>query len=285
MKRIHIPAGWDLAKPMVLHAMAHGNGNEVLFRHAEDYQAFRALLWGATRNSGVDLLTYCPNYNHYHTMLRATAAQTGEFMQILQSGLAVHHRLKNPGWGHVFRRPYLAHPKLSDAAILACSAYTHGNPFKDGSSDSVIGFEYSSLRAYIGLDPEPDFLDTGLILSLVGGSRRKYRDYLVGWLSRYPSVIARVAALRSVMPSTSSRRWMPPERLGFLVSLSQSLLVDFASSENCGGEESWAKVAAVLAAQEGLSFREIGILLGRNYKAVERALSHEQMGPAMSHQG
>jgi hypothetical protein len=110
MKHIYLPAGWDPAKPLVMHAMAHSMEGGTLFYDEADEAAFERAPGIAATDSEVEVLSYCPNGNHYHLLLFGNRAQVGRFMHRLQTCLSRRCRERYGGRGHVVNAGVMGPP-------------------------------------------------------------------------------------------------------------------------------------------------------------------------------
>lgn len=270
MRKIWIPPGWEADRPLVFHVVNHAVGDETLFQDKPDFGAFQDYLGVGAEASGGRVLGYCPNFNHFHLLLSATVPQLQEFMHRFQTGLAVDHRKRWGGAGHVFRRPYAAFAKTTPFTILECSDYLHGNRFKDGAEQTLFSYKHSSLDAYLGRAAAPAFLDPGPILAMAGGPEA-YRQRLIRWAAGYPKVQRRLKALFE-----SGRLGMKlrknPYRIENLISLTQGLFDRVLLIRPPEGHPAWAIVALLLKRYEGLSGPVVAALVNRNLMAVHRGL-------------
>jgi hypothetical protein len=281
MRRLHIPDDWDPNKPLFLHLMAHYAGQEAAFQDDADHEAFKRILAHSSRETGLEICAYCPNYNHHHLLGFGTPGQAGRLMHRLQTGLAVYHRKKYGGRGHVFTRPYLGYAKLSPVSILDCSMYINGNPFKDGATRSLFEFRHSSLPFYVGERPPPDFVNVKRVLRLLpkgsASPQEAYRRGILAWAARCPTRVGRVAEILADS-RLGKRRLRDPERVGALVSQAAALL-EAAPRRTAGkGIEPWVSAATFLLREEGLSVRQVAPLVQRNYVTVHRRLKGSAEG-------
>jgi REP element-mobilizing transposase RayT len=274
MKRIYLPLGWDPAKPIVLHAMARTIDGTKLFRSDLDNAAFEDAVQAAAKDSDLEVLSYCPNGNHYHLLLFCTKAAMGPFMHKLQTALSRRTRVKYGGRGHVFMRPYLAGGKVGRTSILDCWAYVNANPFKDGVVDSLARGNHSSLPYFLDATPPPSFLSTKRIHELVvngtGASPAEAcRSYLLGWVSNYPKLLHATAEALKNAGKPPRGGFRHPERVTKLISLTQALTLQFTREGRDGTPTPpWLLTAAVLQQQERLTIREIAVLVRRSRCAV-----------------
>jgi REP element-mobilizing transposase RayT len=277
MKRIYLPVGWDPATPLVMHAMAHSIDGDTLLRDECDQGAFERTVQHAAEHSQVQVLAYCPNGNHYHLLLFGTTAQTGRFMHKLQTALSRRFRVKYGGRGHVFMRPYLAAGKVGRTCILDCWAYVNANPFKDGLSDSLLEGTRSSLPYFLGLGSPPSFLYMKPIHDLlVNGSGESLqaacRRFLLDWVSTYPKILRATAEALQRAEELPRGGFRHPERVTQLISMTQSLILQFTRQEEPGSPPPWLAAAQVLRNHERLTIREVAVLVRKPSEAVRRGL-------------
>jgi len=273
MKRVKLPHGWEKSRPLMLHAMAHAIADEALFKDRPDQKAFENAMRRASAESGAEVCAFSAAWNHYHLLLFGTLAQISDFMHRLQTSLAAHLRSKYDHKGRVFFRPYLGIPKIQPEAILDSSAYVQAHAFKDGVQPSLFEARDSTLRAFAGLDPMPDFVKAERILNLLSTdpveARRLYKAFVINWAAKYPKVLRRMSDL---VQSSRGPNLKYPDRAASLISLSQTLLLSMEPVALKLGVPTWWLVAEVLRFDERLQISEIAALLGRNPRTVRRVL-------------
>ena len=273
MRRIKLPFGWDLQRPLMLHLMARTVGGEMMFRDTADHAFFESVAARYSSETGVEVCAYATNGNHHHDLAYGKVEEVSEFMHLLQTSLAKHQLAKYGHDGRVFFRPYLGVPKLQPDAILDCSAYVQANAFKDGWASSLFEARGSSLRAFVGLDPAPEFLKCDRILNLLSldsaAACRLYKAYVIRWASRYPKILERMSAMAGFANGPNLKY---PDRAASLISLAQVLLVSLQDEARLRQVPAWWLVAKILRSEERLQMAEIGALVGRHPKAVERVL-------------
>jgi len=118
-------------------------------------------------------------------------------MQSVMTGYSVYFNLKHNTAGHVFQGRFGARVVEGNEYLLKLSRYVHLNPVHTIAMEQATlqerlknlrEYPWSSYRAYIGLDKQPEWLSARPILAQVGGRKRSqlkvYRRYVESGLAR-----------------------------------------------------------------------------------------------------
>jgi REP element-mobilizing transposase RayT len=129
------------------------------------------------------VLAYCLMSSHVHLVVRAGRDPLSRLMKSVHSGFAVwlnnRHRKKD---GAVFSGRYRSILVDEDAYLLELVRYVHNNPVRARVVSSAARSDWSSHRAYLGLEAAPAWLNTGYVLSMVnrtpGWARRQFERFV-----------------------------------------------------------------------------------------------------------
>ena len=130
------------------HVFARGNAKMTVFHEAEDYEAYLAVLGIYARICKVDILHYCLMPNHFHLLLRTTAANLPDFMHAVQLRYARWYGKKYKRVGHVWQGRYKSKHIPTGAYLYACGNYIEMNPVRSHLVTRPEDWKYSSYRAY-----------------------------------------------------------------------------------------------------------------------------------------
>jgi REP element-mobilizing transposase RayT len=162
-------------KPVGWHVMARGCRRLELFRDAEDYRQFLAILKYALEISGCILWAYTLMTNHYHLVLYGSSEALTACMRRVNGLYSSYHNRRYGHSGHAFDGPYLAYPQFSLVLLLRTIAYVLLNPLGAGWKRSLEEYPWSSYRSYRGRPGDPLAVDVSDVM------RRVHADPKVAW--------------------------------------------------------------------------------------------------------
>lgn len=168
-----------------------------LFRDDADRQRFLERLAEGVKQYQVRLYLYCLMTNHFHLVCETPAGNLSRFMQSLTTAYTVYYNLKHRRHGHLLDGRFKAKVVEGDEYLLGLSRYVHLNPVRVGAIESrpykekieyLRAYAWSSYRSYIGAVKALKFIQSGPILSEMGGQERKwperYREYVERGLAK-----------------------------------------------------------------------------------------------------
>lgn len=191
------------------HVTARGNERGVIFRQDEDRKQFLSKLARMVERFRTRLHEYTLMDNHYHLILETPEANLSAAMQWLNGGYSSWFNRRHRRHGHLLEGRFKAIVVDPQRWGLELSRYVHLNPVRvrayglDKQSQRryrvgagreqrreewkervnyLRNYPWSSYRAYIGLEPAPQWLQCETVLKWVGGKgadrRRAYRRYV-----------------------------------------------------------------------------------------------------------
>jgi len=201
--RIERAGGW-------YHVTARGNERRDIYRDDRDRRHFLELMEEMVAIFRVRVHAYVLMNNHYHLMVELTEANLSRTFQWLNVSYSVWFNRRHGRSGHLFQGRFKSVAVSRDAWGLELSRYVHLNPVRvrglgmgkeeRGQSRQGVrgrpspemvrrrlevlrGYRWSSYRAYIGLEQEPEWLECKTIRRMGGGGeakaqRRLYREYV-----------------------------------------------------------------------------------------------------------
>lgn len=146
------------------HVVQRGNGQQIIYENAKDYQHFLDLLIHYRDTLNFKILAYCLMENHFHLLLQ-TKDSLGQIMQAITRSYSIYYNTKYERTGHVFQGRF--HSEIIDdkAYFYNVIQYIHLNPEKSNICLAK-AYRWSSYREYVGT---PKIVDTYLLYSLISG--------------------------------------------------------------------------------------------------------------------
>ena len=162
-----------------------------------------------TGRFGVRLHAYVLMDNHYHLFLELTEPNLSRAVQWLNVSYSIWFNRRHRRSGHLFQGRFKSVMVSPEEWGLALSRYLHLNPVRVGPFglgkahrqqqgqganqkparelaerrvQRLRSYRWSSYRSYIGLEPAPEWLESGAVLRLGGGRKaaraERYREYV-----------------------------------------------------------------------------------------------------------
>ena len=166
--RAEVPGG-------LYHVITRGNNRRRIFNHVSDYQKFLSLLTVQKSKLPFFLYAYCLMSNHVHLLIERQTATVGRIMQRLLTGYAQYYNRRYRRVGHLFQGRYKAILCESDRYLSELVRYIHLNPVRARMVNRPENYEYSSHRAYLGLEP-PGVVDVDPVLRHFGAKKQLARE-------------------------------------------------------------------------------------------------------------
>jgi putative transposase len=144
--------------------------------------AYLRFLGGAAQKSSTRVFAYCLMSSHVHLVLQLGADPLGRFTKSVHSGFAQWVNERRGGLGPVFAdRPksVLVHAETHGLALVR---YVHNNPVRAGLVERAAESDWSSHRAYLGLDPAPPWLSMTALLGTDGNEWQQVRRELAAFV-------------------------------------------------------------------------------------------------------
>jgi hypothetical protein len=157
---------------------ANGVANSFIFRDGEDRDFMLRLLREEVALSKWTCLSYTVLSSHYHLMLRLADETLSAGLQRLNYRYALHHNRRYRQRGHCFEQRF-QNKAVDDAADeLEVARYIALNPTRAGMCRLPEDYPWSSYGSLIGLYPPDPIVDAKTALSVVGGSKARYRAFV-----------------------------------------------------------------------------------------------------------
>ena len=163
--RIELPGG-------LYHIRSRGNNRRRVFREQADYQDFLSLLKSQKTKRPFYLYAYCLMPNHFHLLIERRDDPISSIMQALLTAFSKHQNRKYKRVGHLFQGRYKATLCQTDRYLAELVRYIHLNPVRASIVARPEEYEYSSHKAYIGID-KTRLVDFEYVLRHFGAKRKR----------------------------------------------------------------------------------------------------------------
>jgi REP element-mobilizing transposase RayT len=159
------------------HLTSRGNARQPIFADDDDRRLFLHRLGEVVARHRWRCQAYCLMTNHYHLLVETPEANVSRGMQRLNSAYSQGFNSRHERVGHVLQGRFTGILVERDGHHLELARYVVLNPVRAGIVAAPEEYVWSSLRATLGLDPAPAWLDTGPVLAAFG-SRARYLEHV-----------------------------------------------------------------------------------------------------------
>jgi REP element-mobilizing transposase RayT len=154
------------------HVTTRGTNRWNIFLDDQDRRRFLHLLGSACDRYGLEVNAYCLMGNHLHLVVYCPDPVLSSAMRDLKSRYAVAFNKRHHGTGPVFEAPFVEVPILDDGHLITEIRYAHRNPLDLSPDTCLRSYPWSSHGVYLGLCPEPAFMNTRIGRELFGPDYR-----------------------------------------------------------------------------------------------------------------
>jgi putative transposase len=150
----------------IYHVILRGNNRQKIFFNVKHYQQFCIFLKEGIDKFGHRIHAFCLMPNHIHLIIEVNQYSLAQIMQNIAYRYSrwLNHQLKRIG--HLFQGRYKAILIQNESYMLELCRYIHLNPVKAKLVDFPENYQWSSHRAYLGLEHVP-WLTIDFILELL----------------------------------------------------------------------------------------------------------------------
>src|SRR6266849_30811 len=265
------------------HVITRGNNRRQIFNSPADYEKFLSLLAVQKIKLPFFLYAYCLMSNHVHLLIERQASAVGRIMHRFLTGYAQYYNRRYRRVGHPLQGRHKAILCQSDRYLSELVRYIHLNPVRARIVNQPENYEYSSHRAYLGMEPA-GMVDVDPVLRHFGVKKsiasERYRQFVAAGIKHghcqefyaadegrilgteefVDATIHRIGeAKREIRGSKNAASEFRPDRL--IAELERICRV--SREEFCGRSKSAAAVTA----------KEMVILIGLQVGASRRTLS------------
>lgn len=158
LARVTHPGAWH-------HIMDRGSRKNDIFHSTEDYYLFLGLLGEYFQKHNIELHAYCLMTNHYHLLVHTPNGNISYAMKCLNGVFTQKMNKRYDTDGPIFRGRYKSTLVDEDHYFLTLTRYIHLNPVEAAIVGSPQEYKWSSYRAYLNLEPAPDWLNRAKVYS------------------------------------------------------------------------------------------------------------------------
>jgi putative transposase len=164
------------------HITAHSNVGRVVFRDDEERAQFLAVLELGVTRCGWSCRSYCLLSTHFHLLIATPEPDLSAGMQYVNGRYAQWANWHRGERSHVLEGRFRSVLVETESHALEIHRYIALNPVRAGIVRDAEEWRWSSLRAILGRDRPPPFLDVDTVLAEFGASkataRRRLRTFL-----------------------------------------------------------------------------------------------------------
>jgi putative transposase len=164
------------------HITAHSNVGRVVFRDDEERAQFLGVLELGVTRCGWSCRSYCLLSTHFHLLIATPQPDLSAGMQFVNGRYAQWANWHRDERSHLFEGRFRSVLVETESHALEVHRYIALNPVRAGLVRDPEQWPWSSLRAILGREPPPPFLDVDTVLAEFGASkataRRRLRTFL-----------------------------------------------------------------------------------------------------------
>lgn len=169
------------------HVITRGNNRRQIFNSPADYEKFLSLLAVQKTKLPFFLYAYCLMTNHVHLLIERQTSAVGRIMHRLLTGYAQYYNRRYRRVGHLLQGRHKAILCQSERYLSELVRYIHLNPVRAGMVTLPEDYEYSSHRAYLGMEPA-GLVDVDPVLRHFGArkeiARANYRKFVAAGIKQ-----------------------------------------------------------------------------------------------------
>ena len=154
------------------HVTTQGTNRWNIFLDDNDRRRFMYLLIATCERYRIEVQAFCLMGNHVHLVLYCPEPVLSAAMRDLKSRYAKYFHRYHKSSGPLFEAPFLEVPILTDEHLMTEVRYTHRNPLDLDATVCLATCQWSSHGIYLGLRPEPSFMNTSVVRELFGPNYR-----------------------------------------------------------------------------------------------------------------
>ena len=294
------------------HVTCRGNERREIFKDDRDRSAFLEKLQTSLAIYSVKLHAYVLITNHFHLVVQTPKANLSAFMRRFNVSYTTFYNRRHRRSGHLYQGRFKAILVEADSYLLELSRYVHLNPVRvEGMRRKAMAeqarylrrYGWSSLEGYLRGSRRKFWVVYEEVLSYVGGSRKRYGEFIADGLKRgyatpWEDLQGQVVLGEEGFWERVKERWLGKggdvreqpslrslEKVGMGEVLRKGaeyfkLKPEDFKRKRSGYREQRALVMEMMVRHGGVSQREIGGYLGgMDYTAIshERARLRERM--------
>jgi putative transposase len=175
------------------HVTCRGNDRRNIYGDDHDRSAFLEKLRMSVEIYAVKVHAYVLMANHFHLIVETPKANLSEFMRHFNIAYTGAYNRRHKRVGHLYQGRYKGIVVEKDSYLLELSRYVHLNPVRvmphkrKSHREQLRYLEkylWSSLGGYLTSNRKQGWMIYGEVLSQVGGSERKYGQFIEEGIQR-----------------------------------------------------------------------------------------------------
>jgi putative transposase len=260
------------------HVTSRGNARASIFLEDADRHRFLERLGEMVATYRWECHAYCLMTNHFHLLVGTPEPNLSAGMRRLNGFYAQWFNDRHGRVGHVLQGRFTAIVVEREAHLAELARYVVLNPVRAGMVRSPERYEWSSLRAAVGLAPAPPWLDCRSIVERFGSPRR-YLEFVhegIGgpspWADREGVILGSEAFADRLTPRIAEKSLEPEHTRGERLCPRPSLAAVFTPADCSTRSGRDARIREV-ARSGRYSIAEIGRFLGLHYSTVSKIAS------------
>jgi putative transposase len=180
----------------IYHVTSRGDRREPIFVDEDDRRALLGVVAQALHRFDATMLVYCLMGNHYHFVLQTRHGNLSSLMRYINGVYSQTFNRRHNKVGHLFQGRFKAILVDRDAYLLEVCRYVEMNPVRARLVVDPFEWRWSSLRAHLGLQPSPRWLDTSELYAMLLGHTASDGDDRRQARQRYAELVADARDLR-----------------------------------------------------------------------------------------
>jgi REP element-mobilizing transposase RayT len=164
------------------HVTCRGNRGQPIFRDPDDHRFHLWCLDRVAARYNWRVLTWVHMTNHFHMSVITETPTLSRGMQWLNGVYGQVFNNREGLTGHLFQGRFHSVAIESEEHFLECTRYDVLNPWRAGLCDHPLSWRWHGMRATLGLEPAPLFLDVDRLLSCFAREteegRRRYLEFV-----------------------------------------------------------------------------------------------------------
>jgi REP element-mobilizing transposase RayT len=175
------------------HVTCRGNERKNIFADDRDRSMFLDNLKTSIGIYQVQVHAYVLMSNHFHMIVETPKGNLSELMRHFNISYTAAYNRRHNRVGHLYQGRFKSILIDADNYLLEFSRYVHLNPVRLASYKKRDGCETikdleryhcSSLGGYVSAAQKQFWMTYDMVLGYVGGSRRKYREFVIEGIRR-----------------------------------------------------------------------------------------------------
>lgn len=159
------------------HVTARGNARAPIFLGDPDRHSFLGILGEVVTRFQWLCRAYCLMTNHYHLLLETPEANLSRGMRRLNGLYTQRFNRRHDRVGHLLQGRFKGILVERETHLLELARYVVLNPVRAGLVTAAEDYDWSSLRATLGLEPSPSWLAHDALLASFGTPQR-YQQFV-----------------------------------------------------------------------------------------------------------